>query len=221
MQHERHGHAGVICLTPSGGGIGACLLMGHDGRVSAPRSQREDVSDEVLARAAGVGDHAAFRLIVDRYGPGMYRYAIRLVGGNVHDARDVTQEALISAWRSLSGYAARSSLKTWLFRLVHRRAVDLQRHRRPIPIDDALIHRQLKPACDNPLQDVLDDELLAALQGALNELPWHQRAAWLLREVEGMTYDEMAEALSLPVGSVRGHLHRGRRNIGERMARWR
>jgi len=177
-------------------------------------------SDEALVRAARVGDDDAFRQIVDRYGPGMYRYAMRLVG-NENDAGEVTQEAFVSAWRSLSGFAGRSSLRTWLFRLVHRRAADLQRHRRPTPINDDLLSRLSKPATDNPLQHVLDVELVAALQTALDELPWHQRATWLLREVEGMSYEEIAEAMALTVGSVRGHLHRGRRTLAERMTRWR
>ncbi len=182
---------------------------------------RERPSDEALARAAAVGDDEAFRHVVQRHGPGMYRYAIRLVGGSVSDAEEVTQEAFISAWKSLPTFAARSSLKTWLYRLVHRRAVDLQRHRRPTPIDDALLSRMVVTAAENPLQQMLDDELLAALQAALNEIPWRQRAVWLLREVEGMAYEDIAAALELSIGSVRGHLHRGRRTLAERMARWR
>lgn len=178
-------------------------------------------SDDALVRAARLGDEGAFRVIVDRYGPQMYRYALRQVGGSDADAAEATQEAFISAWRSLDSFEGRSSLRTWLFRLVHRRASDLQRHRRPTPIDDALLSRVVLPADDNPLQDLLDGELLEALQVALDELPWHQRAAWLLREVEGLSYAEIGEALSIPVGSVRGHLHRGRRTLAERMARWR
>lgn len=187
----------------------------------APDGPRGGPSDDALVRAARVGDEEAFREIVDRYGPGMYRYALRQVGGSEVDAAEVTQEAFISAWKSLGTFEGRSSLKTWLFRLVHRRASDLQRHRRPTPIDDALLSRVVSPADDNPLQDLLDSELLAALQMALNELPWHQRATWLLREVEGLSYAEIGVALGLPVGSVRGHLHRGRRTLAERMARWR
>jgi len=185
-----------------------------------PERTPDAPADAALVRAARIGDAEAFGQIVDRYGPGMYRYALRLVGDE-NDAREVTQEALLSAWRSLPGFGERSSLKTWLFRLVHRRAVDLQRRRRPTPINDDLLSRIVEPAPDNPLQDVLDAELLAALQQALDELPWHQRATWLLKEVEEMTYEEIAGALAMPIGSVRGHLHRGRRTIAERMTRWR
>lgn len=180
----------------------------------------ETASDAALVRAARVGDQDAFRLIVDRHGPAMYRYALRMVGSDA-DAAEVTQEALVSAWKDLKSFAGRSSIKTWLIRLVHRRAVDLSRHRRPTPINDDLLSAITRPATDNPLQNVLDKELLDALQQALNELPWHQRATWLLREVEDMSYDEMSVALAMPVGSVRGHLQRGRKNLAERMARWR
>lgn len=178
-------------------------------------------SDNALVRAARLGDHDAFGELVDRHGPGMLRYARRLVGGSEADAGEVVQEAFISAWRSLDSFRGESTIKTWLFRLVHRRAVDLQRHRRPTPIDDELLSRMMPTAGDNPLQDVLDSELLEALQKALEELPWNQRAAWLLREVEGLGYDEIALAMGTTVGSVRGHLHRGRRQLAERMARWR
>ncbi len=180
-----------------------------------------EATDEALVRAARLGDEEAFAELTERYGPAMYRYARRLVGGSDHDAAEVVQEALISAWRGLAGFEQRSTLRTWLFRLVHRRAADLNRARRPTPIDDALVSRMVRPAEDNALRHVLEEELLEALQLALMELPWHQRAAWLLREVEQMSYAEIAEALSLAEGSVRGHLYRGRKTLAERMARWR
>jgi RNA polymerase sigma-70 factor, ECF subfamily len=186
-----------------------------------PADGLEPASDAALVRAARLGDELAFGELVDRHGPDMLRYARRLVGGSEADAGEVVQEAFISAWKSLDGFRGDSSLRTWLFRLVHRRAVDLIRHRRPTPIDDDLLSHVIRVADDNPLQAVMDSELLEALQHALDELPWNQRAAWLLREVEGLGYDEIAHAMGTTVGSVRGHLHRGRRQLAERMARWR
>jgi RNA polymerase sigma-70 factor (ECF subfamily) len=181
----------------------------------------DEPSDGALVRSARLGDEEAFGVIVGRYGPMMYRYAVRLVGGSEADAAEVTQEAFVSAWKDLERFEGRSSLKTWLFRIVHRRAVDLQRHRRPTPVHDDVLSRIARPAADDPLQDILDGELLEALQAALDELPWTPRAVWLLREIEGMSYDEIATALGVPVGSVRGHLHRSRKTLAERMARWR
>lgn len=195
--------------------------MPTDRSADVPLGDAAAASDAALVRAARLGDDDAFGVLVDRHGPPMLRYARRLVGGSEADTGEVVQEAFISAWRSLDTFRGESSLRTWLFRLVHRRAVDLQRHRRPTPIDDELISRVIDASDDNPLQDVLDSELLEALQRALDELPWNQRAAWLLREVEGLGYEEIARTMGTTVGSVRGHLHRGRRQLAERMARWR
>ena len=178
-------------------------------------------TDDALVRAARLGDEDAFAVIVDRYGPGMYRYAVRLVGSEERCRRGDpggagvclegprhVRRALQPARRGCSGWStagpptcngtARRSRST-----------------------TTCCRRMVRPAQDNPLQQVLDAELLAALQVALAELPWHQRAAWLLREVEEMSYDEIAVTLGVSEGSVRGHLHRGRRTLAERMARWR
>lgn len=180
----------------------------------------EDASEAALVRAARLGDQAAFGRLVDLHGPSLLRYARRLTG-NEHDARDVVQEAFLSAWRDLAGFEGRSSVRTWLFRIVHRRCVDSQRVRRPTPVADDLIARIAEPAPDDPLAEVLRTELLAALQVALAGLPPPQRSTWLLREVEGLSYEEIAEVMRVPVGSVRGHLHRGRRALAEKMEMWR
>lgn len=177
--------------------------------------------DHVLVRRSRLGDRAAFDGIVERHGPGMYRFALRMVGGHQADAAEVVQEAFISAWKNLETFEARSSLKTWLFSLTSRRAADLQRKRRPTPVDDDLLAAITPPTSRDPLQDVMDRELVAALQVALSELPTQQRAVWLLREVEDMSYDEIATTLAMTPDSVRGQLHRGRQKLAERMAPWR
>lgn len=196
------------------------MATSHDVCVASSDPATHEASDEALVRAARVGDAEAFATIVRRHGPAMYRYAVRLLGSE-HDATDATQEAFVSAWRSLGSFRGHSALRTWLFTLVSRRAADLRRTRRPTPIDDPLVSALVGPAPDNPLQSALDDELLAALRLALAELPWHQRAVWLLREIDGMTYQEIGTVLGLTTGSVRGHLHRGRKMLAERMNRWR
>lgn len=180
----------------------------------------EHASDRALARAARLGDIDAFAAIVDRHGPAMYRFAVRQLGSEA-DAAEATQDAFVSAWRSLGTFKGRSSLRTWLFTLVTRRAADLHRVRRPTPIDNSLLSALPGSAHDNPLQMAVESELIEALRRALAELPWHQRAAWLLREVDGMSYAEIATTLGLTTGSVRGHLHRARKTLAERMARWR
>lgn len=189
---------------------------GTPGRVTRP-----EPSDDALLRAARLGDEAAFAQIVERYGRQMFRYALRQVGGSEADAAEATQEAFISAWRSLPSFRGESSIRTWLFRLVHRRAADLTRRRKPTPVEDDALVDLVTPGLDDAMQHVLDEELLAALQDALDQLPWQQRSVWLLREIEGLSYQEIGDALALPVSTVRGLLARARPTLAERMARWR
>ncbi|MFC5676133.1 RNA polymerase sigma factor [Aeromicrobium endophyticum] len=186
----------------------------------------DDVSDtappdHVLVRRVRLGERSAFDAIIERHGPGMYRFALRMVGGDRTDAGEVVQEAFISAWKNITTFEARSTLRTWLFSLVSRRAADLQRKRRPTPVSDDLLTVIAPAARHDPLQEVMDKELVAALQAALAELPHQQRAVWLLREVEQMSYDDIATTLVMTPDSVRGQLHRGRKNLAERMAQWR
>jgi len=96
----------------------------------------------------------------------------------------------------------------------------LRRRRRPIPLDDQLLEPMRAPVRDQPEQRLDEEELRAALTAALNELPWRQRACWILAEYEEMTYEQIAEALDTQVTVVRGQLHRARRTLAIRMARW-
>ncbi|MCW2757019.1 MAG: polymerase ECF-type sigma factor [Nocardioidaceae bacterium] len=185
---------------------------GLDSRVAA--------ADHALVRDARHGDRSAFDALVNRYGPDMYRYATRLLGSEA-DAAEAVQEAFVSAWKGIAGFEGRSAVRTWLFRLVHRRAVDLQRRTRPVPVDDTVIAAYAGRADSDPLQQVMDAELLAALQQALGEIGETQRAVWLLREVEEMSYAEIAETLSMTHDSVRGVLHRARAELSERLKTWR
>jgi len=177
-------------------------------------------SDDALVRAARLGDTDAFAAVVHRHGPGMERYA-RFILGDDQDAADATQEALVSAWRGLPGFRGDSTVRTWLFTLVSRRAADLQRRRRPLPVDDEQLERRLPALPDTALATALEADLLAALRAALQALPWRQRASWLLREVEGLRYDEIAATLGVTSGQVRGYLSRGRAELAERMQAWR
>jgi RNA polymerase sigma-70 factor (ECF subfamily) len=177
-------------------------------------------SDAALLRAARLGDTEAFAVIVQRHGPGMRRFA-RFILGSDDDADDATQEALVSAWRGLSTFRGDAALRTWLFTLVSRRAADLQRRRRPLPVADERLDRELPALPDSAVGGTLEADLLLALRRALQELPWRQRACWLLREVEGLSYDEIAVTLGVTSGQVRGYLHRGRTALADRMEAWR
>ncbi len=184
-----------------------------------------------LARAAAAGDQSAFALVVDRHGSAMLRYARRLMSDR-GDAEDVVQDALVSAWRGLDGYRGDSSLRTWLFTLTSRRAADVIRRRpaRTVVIEPgsdeagmltARSGLSVRASGGDPYGIAAAGELVAALDAALQTLPWRQRAVWVLREVEGMSYQEIAVVLATRPDVVRGQLARARPALAERMVQWR
>ncbi|MGC4942293.1 RNA polymerase sigma factor [Kribbella sp. DT2] len=173
-------------------------------------------SDDSLRRAAALGDTDAFAEILDRHGPAMFRYARRLL--NDHgDAEEVVQDAFVAAWKALPDFRGDSSLRTWLFTITGRKAVDVLRKKRPTPIEDVLL-ADVPAANADPAEGA---GLLQALDAALAQLPYLQRAAWLLREVEQLSYAEIATALNTTPTVVRGQLARGRTALQERLEEWR
>ena len=178
-------------------------------------------SDSVLTRRGALGDRAAFAELVGRHGNALYRYAVRMLDGEHHAAEDAIQEALTKAWLHLDGFRGDSSVRTWLFRLVANECIDARRARRPRAVDDGALSRVTADPSWQPEAVAATDDLTAALDLALHELPWRQRASWLLREIEGLSYEEIAEVLGTTVTVVRGQLHRARSSLAVRMRQWR
>ena len=178
-------------------------------------------SDESLTRQAALGDRQAFSVLVRRHGPALFRYALPMLDGNVHDAEDAVQSALASAWANLPRFRSDSSLRTWLFRITANEVLSARRRRRPTPVDNQLLEPLPAPRHDQPAAQLDYDRLARDLTAALGELPWRQRACWLLTEVEGMSYQQIAEALETNTTVVRGQLHRARSTLAVRMAQWR
>lgn len=185
---------------------------------AAGRASRGE--DLALARAAALGDREAFERIVHLHGPGMLRYARRLVS-DPGDAEEAVQDAFVAAWRSLERYRGDSALRTWLFGLTSHKAVDLARRRRPQPVDEELVAARPAGPTSDPWEHAGAAELARELDRALAELPYRQRACWLLVELEGLSQAEVAQVLRIGPDAVRGQLFRARRTLEERMARWR
>lgn len=174
----------------------------------------------MLARLASLGDREAFDEVVRRHGPGMYRYASRMLTDR-GDAQEAVQDAFVAAWKGLDRFRGRSSLRTWLFGLTAHKARDIQRRRPPVPVGDERLLDQPARSQDQPEAQARRSELLRALDRALAELPVRQRACWLLVEVEAMTQAETAEILRMTPDAVRGQLARGRRALSKKMEEWR
>jgi RNA polymerase sigma-70 factor (ECF subfamily) len=177
------------------------------------------LGDRTLAAAAALGERAAFETIVHRYGPMLYGYVRRMVVDSAA-ADDVAQETFVAAWRQIDRYRGEASLKTWLFRICDRKIIDSRRVRYAEPIDDRLIDPVDESVNIDPAVVLSNTEFLAALERALAELPVRQRACWVLREIDGLTFPEIGVTLNLSSGAARGHHHRARATLRQRMQRW-
>lgn len=178
-------------------------------------------TDEVLATRAALGDRAAFGVLVRRHGPSLYRYALRMLDGDHQSAEDAVQDGFADAWAHLPGFRGESSVHTWLFRVGANRVLAERRRRRPVPVDDRLLAGRLEADHEGPARRAEGADLWAMLDLALSELPWRQRASWILRELEGLSYDDIATILQTTPTVVRGQLHRARGALAVRMEQWR
>ena len=178
-------------------------------------------TDQALTRRARLGDRDAFAAIVRWHGPAMFRYARTMMDGDVVEAEDAVQNALVKAWQHLPDFQGRSSLRTWLFRITANEVRSLRRRRRPVPVDHRLLVQSPAGSDGEPARVLDESELWRSLTVALGELPWRQRASWVLRELDGLSYDEIADVLGTSTTVVRGQLHRARGTLARRMEQWR
>jgi RNA polymerase sigma-70 factor, ECF subfamily len=193
---------------------------------SAQGGDGEDLtslSDDALVERARTRNLAAFEELVDRHEERLYRVAMRLLR-NENDAREVLQDALLSAWQNLSGFAGRAQFGTWIYRVTVNGALMLlrSRRRRPTVSVEELAPAALDDAIDESLRDSGGDwskrpdeqlqsgELKDHIEAALDQLPEILRLVFLLRDVEGLSTEETAEVLSVSVPTVKTRLHRAR-----------
>jgi RNA polymerase sigma-70 factor (ECF subfamily) len=172
-----------------------------------------EVRDEtfLLARARQ-GDLSAFEEIVRRYQRRVYGVALRIVRSHAV-ADDVAQEALLKAWRSLDRFDLGRPFGPWVCRIAANLAVNHVRS--PVAREDPLPdgHGETAAPAASPLDAVLDDEAQRVLDAALETLPAEQRAVFVLRAVEEMSYAEIAEALEISPGTVMSRLFRAREKL--------
>ena len=166
-----------------------------------------EADDIELLHRAGDGDSAAFHALVDRHAQRLYRLAVSLIG-NATDAEDVLQETFVGAFRGLRTFEGRSSVKTWLTRILVMQAAQWNRSRRRRvagSMDDSI------PAAAGSPEAAMD------VQAALGRLSPEHREVLALREFERMSYEEIAQVLDVPRGTVESRLHRARSELREKL----
>ena len=165
----------------------------------SPARPAPDLSDADAVSRARDGDHDAFRVLVERYQGRAYRLAARLLG-DPDLARDAVQEGFLKAYGSLERFEGRSGFYTWLYRLVFNLCIDMKRRDRStrhVEWDDEVARRTSRrpsaPAsCPSPAAELDRGELREALAHAIEQLPEDARRTLLLREVDGLSYAEIA-----------------------------
>jgi RNA polymerase sigma-70 factor (ECF subfamily) len=173
------------------------------------------LDEQRWVRAAQNGDLEAFNHLVERYQTLAYNVAYRTLG-HAEDAADATQDAFLSAFRAIGDFRG-GSFRGWLLRIVVNACYDARRRgqRRPATSMDAIVEELGDaPWADerepDPESVVLTHEVREAIERALDRLPDDQRVALVLVDVQGLSYDEAAEAMECPIGTIRSRLARAR-----------
>ena len=187
-------------------------------------------SDHDLLAAVRAGDFGAFEEIVRRYRDRIYRMAHGMTA-SPSEAEEVVQETFLSLFRSLASFRGDSAVGTWIFRVASNTALMALRRRRRKPllsIEDSIpegvpVTRGLGPSGEwarQPDEKLLSKELGSHIQRALARLPEKYRLVLLLRDVEGLSNDEVAEALGITVPTVKSRLHRSRLFVRDELERY-
>ena len=175
--------------------------------------------DEQLVERAQAGDRRAFELLVRKYQYKIVQLVGRLVGDA--DAPDVAQETFIKAWRAMNGFRGQSAFYTWLYRIGINTAKNhlVARGRRPsnqdIDVEEAeqFGHTEHMSDVDTPEAMLLSEEIKQKVTETIAKLPPDLRQAITLRELEGLSYEEIAEVMDCPIGTVRSRIFRAREAI--------
>ena len=176
-------------------------------------------TDEDLARAAQHGDLRAYEELVQRYQRFVFRVLWARAASSREDVEDLAQDTFVKAWERLDTYDPSRPFKSWIARVAGNAAIDRHRSnaRRPATTELAEIEDAVAGTGPDPATATIGDERQRYLLGRLKELPEHYREVIVLRFLEDQSYDEIAETLGIPLGSVKTRIFRGRELLKQRI----
>jgi RNA polymerase sigma-70 factor (ECF subfamily) len=190
---------------------------------------KEAEEDRVLIERAQAGDTGAFRRLVERHQRRAYAVALALVRDE-NDARELVQDAFLRAFKSLPSFQGSSSFFTWLYRIVTNLSIDLMRRpgRQTSSLEEARLDSDEatdvdmpfagRPEHTDPSHSLQRREIAARLQAALDALPSYHRAVIVMREVDGLSYDEMAQVMEVSKGTIMSRLFHARQKLQRALA---
>lgn len=222
FEREDHQNAGRNA-GPDIGTAEGVVLSQREGEAECARMNETQV-DQLLVEQVQKGDKFAFDLLINKY----QHRIVSLVTRYVHDhaeAQDVAQEAFIKAYRAIGSFRGDSAFYTWLYRIAINTAKNwlvAQKRRPPASDIDAVdaehydLDSRLKDKA-TPENELLREEIKQTVYDTIEQLPEDLRTAIVLREMEGMSYEEIAATMECPIGTVRSRIFRAREAIDEKL----
>ncbi|MDM8119760.1 sigma-70 family RNA polymerase sigma factor [Succinatimonas hippei] len=183
-------------------------------------------NDALIVEQVQKGNSQAYNLLVIKYQHKIRDVALKFTN-NQADASDIAQEAFIKAYRAIGSFRGECSFYTWIYRITVNTAKSFlesnSKHRYAVDVDAPEFESQdtqgVLTSNESPDRLIESDELKRVIFKALNELPCDLKQAIMLREIEGKSYDEIAEIMKTPIGTVRSRIFRARQFIEEQMAK--
>ena len=171
------------------------------------------MTEQELVRAAAGGDTEAFERLVETYENKIYTLALRM-SGSPDDAGDIAQEAFLAAWRGLPAFRGEAGFATWLYRLASNATIDYLRRQRKqrgeLSLDDEELGLDAVDAGPGPQDAAEGEEVRSAVAAGLGALSEGHRQVLVLRELQGLSYEEIAAVLAVDLGTVKSRISRAR-----------
>lgn len=191
--------------------------------VTDPTMSERYLDDALLISRAQAGDRTAFNALVEKHGARAYQYAFRLCR-NEEDASDIVSDGFLRVYNALANFKGQASFITWLYRIMTNCYLDRrkrEKNRKTVSLEAVMqtdageMERQFVDPGLNPYQHAERGDKSLRIQEGVDELPDYQKAMIVMYHSELMSYDEIAGALDLPVGTVKSRLNRARLNLRE------
>ncbi len=191
-------------------------------------SSEELESDSYLVERTLDGDVAGYEKLVTRYQNKIMGYVARMTNGDREEAEDITQEAFIKAYRNLDSFRGQASFSTWLYKIATNLCIDRARTRKrrpqqaysldePFDKEEDSGGREIADLRFEPSKGVERDELRTLVRQTVSEMPEKQRQVLIMCDLQGMAYENIAEVLSIPLGTVKSRIFHARADLARRL----
>ena len=198
------------------------MHMAHSPEIALPEgvSSQSEQDDAQLVTASQHGDQDAFAFLVQRHQRRVFTMVVRMLQ-DYEEASEITQEAFLAAWLGLPSFRGEARFATWLYRIAYHCALkQLERRKRERSLQAAIEAEQILEEVNKQKQaeDILELRAWQAIvREQMEELPTKYRSVLILRHLQEMTYEEMADILTMPIGTIKTHLFRARNLLKERL----